>query len=379
MSASVTTCTLSEAAAAIRGLWEVNPHVAVMLWGASGIGKSAMIESFVDKPTSHMADHLADGEIPALRTLRGNSLNPAELNGVLVARGNVADWVSLRTLPDPSDTFRKPRDPHAGIISLDEINLATKSVMGELMQLVYDRRCANYSVPVGYHILAAGNRLEDMAAIQQMNSPLRRRFIHFHVRVDVEEWVDWAQAHAVDPRVVGFIRYRPDLLLQSPSTDVASSQSAEACPRGWERASDVVKAADAAGWPSNLRLAALCGAVGDGAGTEFHGYLRIVQNLPDIDSILAGKNPKITGNDAPAITYAVCAALVSRFVAAKKDAARTKIAQRILDYGSKCLHDDYTVLMVKDLIRVGNNEGQRSVVKAKGFRSWAKAHAGVIV
>ena len=45
-----------------------------------------------------------------------------------------------------------------------------------------------------------------------MPSPLANRFTHYEIEANLDDWVSWAHACGIDPRVIAFLRFRPDLL-----------------------------------------------------------------------------------------------------------------------------------------------------------------------
>jgi hypothetical protein len=81
-------------------------------------------------------------------------------------------------------------------------------------QLVLDRRLVDYTMPDGWAIVAAGNWDSDRAAAMRMPTPLRNRFVHLDFEVDVQEWSEWAIQAAIRPKVIAFLRFRPELLSQ---------------------------------------------------------------------------------------------------------------------------------------------------------------------
>ena len=368
-------CTLDEVRVKLRILWARNPHTPIMLWGASGLGKSALIHSFANDPTEHVRAMLRDGEIPGMFVLRGHALDHAALNGVLVDRGDYADWLPLRRLPHPEQG-----DPASGFVFLDEINCTLPSIQPQLMQLVYDRCTANYRLPDGYHIVGAGNPAESRGATHQMLSPLKRRFVNIIVRADLDEWITWATLHQIDPRIIGFLRWRPELLIVDPMR----GEDSEACPRTWEYASRVLTSPISC--PADLQLSLLTDCVGPGPAGELYGYLAIMDELPDPDDILHGKPvPAPSGRNAPAVTYALIAALVSRVVTPptkpnNKRYTPTEVCELILRWCA-CLEEEYQVCLIKDVIHLGKEckEYDNTLVRAPTWPRWASAHKDVIL
>jgi hypothetical protein len=270
-------------------------------------------------------------------------------------------------LPDP-----KRGDPPCGLIFLDEINGAVQSIQLQLMQLVYDRCTANWKCADGYHIVAAGNRAHDRAGIQLMTSPLKRRFINIHIRADLDEWVIWALNKGVDSKLIGFLRLRPDLLITAPTR----SEEAEACPRTWEYASSFLTSPKPV--PPELLLSALTDCVGAGPAAELKGFLDIMDDLPDLDSIILGKNVKPPqGSKAPSVCYAVVSGLVARL--ARPPAAlkltRRQIAENILRWVIDNLSEEFSTMLVKDAVRIADQD----VSEAEAFCDWAEKNEDFVL
>jgi hypothetical protein len=71
--------------------------------------------------------------------------------------------------------------------------------------------------------------MQDRALVRAMSSALINRVTILHVRVDVQEWLDWAEANSVRPEVRGFISYMPEALMRPvPAEPVPFST-----PRAW--------------------------------------------------------------------------------------------------------------------------------------------------
>jgi hypothetical protein len=93
--------------------------------------------------------------------------------------------------------------------------------------------------------------------------------------------------------------FRPELL-----SAFDRAQNAFPSPRCWEFLSKIL---DAAPTPT-VEHELFAGAVGNGAATEFSGFLRMFRDLPNIDAILL--NPRREPvPESPAAQYAVASAL----------------------------------------------------------------------
>ncbi|MFZ4604418.1 MAG: AAA family ATPase [Caulobacterales bacterium] len=210
------------------------------VWGPPGVGKSAIVR--------HVAGR---ADLPVI-DLRASLLDPTDLRGIPTIADGRAVWLPPSFLPRAED---KP-----GVLFLDEINAAPALVQASLYQLVLDRRVGEYVLPPGWWIVAAGNRQQDRAVTFRMSSALANRFVHVTLEPHVDDWRDWAIAAGLDPLVVSFIGFRPELLSQQPGQEAAF-----ATPRSWEMLSDVLKSFGAVDACRDL----VAGIVGEGPGREF--------------------------------------------------------------------------------------------------------------
>jgi hypothetical protein len=172
-------------------------------------------------------------------------------------------------------------------------------VQAAFYQLVLDRKLGDYTLPDGWAIVAAGNRLSDRGVTHQMPTPLKNRFCHLTFEVDLQEWCEWAIRNSIRPEVIAFLRFKPELLSQF-DRDATAFPS----PRTWSFVSQVLAQNPA----SAIEHALIAGCVGDGAATEFTGFLTTFRNLPNIDAIVMNPDKEPVPTDAGAL-HAVASAL----------------------------------------------------------------------
>lgn len=277
----------------------IDADIPVFLWGAPGIGKSDCVASLAKEREQPMID------------LRAILLDPVDLRGLPHVTDGVASWARPAFLPDAE------RDGPKGILFLDELNAAPPSTQAACFQLVLNRRIGEYHLPAGWRIVAAGNRQTDRAAAQRMPSALANRFAHIDVEADPADWRRWANAAGISPVVSAFIAFRPELLHNMTSPDLRAFPT----PRSWAQ---VARVADA---PDGIRLNLISGLVGDGAGAEFEGFVRLYRELPSIKAIL--EDPRgARVPEEPAARYAVATGIARAATTTNFDAVMT-YAQRL--------------------------------------------------
>jgi len=270
----------------------------VMLWGKPGIGKSECVAEAARLDKCSLIDW------------RLALMDAVDLRGI----------PSLKALGKESVTTWNPPDelPRSGegYLFLDELPQAMLATTNAATQLILDRKLGSYRMPAGWYLCAAGNREEDMAAVNRMPTHVANRFVHIEMETHLGDWIDWADVHDIDPRVIAFIKYRPELL---HVFEPRSKEKAFAAPRSWKFMSDMMrqveqvkpaKGSDPAesGWSSEYRLELAAGIVGKQASTEFVGFLRIMEKLVSIESILLAPEKAAIPKDA-AICYALVYAL----------------------------------------------------------------------
>ena len=288
------------------------------IWGASGIGKSEIISKVAEKLDYNLID------------VRVSLLDPVDLRGVPSVENGVTKWNPPVFLPRENDK--------QSILFLDELPHGSPSVQNALFQLIRDRQIGEYKLPDSTIILAAGNRVSDRVGANKINGALANRFVHLSLEADVNDWVNWGQSEGnIDPNVIAFIRYRPELLF-----DFNKDSVAWASPRSWESVSDIVKA-DSNGMVVNAQDQSLIGGtVGESVAVEFCAFMGMVNSLPDVSEII--KNPETYEvSEDPSVLYALTGALASRADASNFDAIITYMTREEMS-------NEFAVLCVKDAI-----------------------------
>ena len=318
-------------------------HAPVMLWGPTGVGKSRIIADIAKKRGVPMID------------IRLSQMEPTDLRGLPFRKADTVEWSIPAMLPDGE------RHGPRGILLLDEINAAPPTVSAAAYQLILDRRLGEYRVPDGWAIFAAGNRQGDRGVTYVMPAPLANRFTHYEVEPNLDDWVAWAHDAQVDCRIVAFLRFRPDLLL---NFDSARNPIAFPSPRTWEFAHlALTKFEDV----PELLGDALQACVGEAAGIELKAFLDHMDRLPDVDAILRGEQTGVPIEID--LQYAVAAALVRRAHEARDRPDARRVFGHILSYAQRFREREMGVMLVADMHRsVG-----KPLYDVPEFASWANS------
>lgn len=323
-------------------------HTPVMLWGAPGVGKSQMITQIGERHSAPVID------------IRLSQMEPTDLRGIPFRTDGMVDWAIPSMLPNAR------RHGERGILFLDEITSAAPTVSAAAYQLILDRKLGDYEVPDGWAIFAAGNRQGDRGVTYSMPAPLANRFSHFEVDINVDDWVKWAYDHGIDERLIGFIRFRPELLFDF---DPTHNPAAFPSPRSWEFAHRALQKFHEM---PELLSGTLQACVGPAAGIELKAFVDNLDNLPDIDAILRGD--EVTTPKEIDLQYAVASALVGRAIKAKSNGDTNQTYGNILNYAKRFRQKEMGVMLVSDMHRAIGSD----LFNVPEFAEWANSIADVM-
>jgi hypothetical protein len=325
----------SEVKAALKALRKTN--VTALLEGEPGTAKSAV------------ASQVAAEESCSLCDIRMLLHEPSDIKFPMVnLKEKRIEWVQSIFPTDPA---------WEGIVVLEEIDKCPPLVQASVLGLLHERKLGDYTVPDGCYFMLTANKISDGAGANKLITPLMNRVMLLAMEVSNEDWQAWALEEGIDHRVRSYLNYRPAQLHQfKPGT----GQRAFPSPRSWEYVSRVLPH-----MPDHLKLPMTAGLLGEGTAAEFIGYLRICDELPNIDSII--KDPK--GSKVPkdmAVGYALCGALAERCKDATQDTLRA-----IITYHSR-MTDELSVLTMREMYVVS-----KTVRQMKEAADWLRAHKNV--
>jgi len=235
------------------------------LWGPPGIGKSDVVKQIGEQAGREVID------------VRLALWEPTDIKGIPYYNADQGKmvWAPPAELPtDPEST---------AIIFLDELNSAPPAVQAAAYQLILNRAVGTYKLPKGVDLVAAGNREGDRGVTYRMPAPLANRFVHLEMKVDFDDFQDWATLNKVHPEVLGYVGFAKQDLYDF---DPKSPSKSFATPRSWVFVSELLQDDDC----DNDTLSTLiAGAVGDGLATKFMAHRKIAGRLPKAEDILNGK------------------------------------------------------------------------------------------
>ena len=196
-------------------LLNIAPVRPVFIWGAPGIGKSALVEEFSIEVGLECV------------SLLGSQLAPEDIIGIPQIRGNTSEFLPPKMIAR--------EEPY--VLFLDELNACSQEVQKAFYSLIYERRVGEYHLPEGSIVIGAGNRTQDAAIVKTMSSALINRMFHVQLKPDVKSWLSWAYTNGIHEWVTDYISQRPDHLFSEPP----KTEEPFSTPRSWHMLSDALK------------------------------------------------------------------------------------------------------------------------------------------
>lgn len=332
----------------------------VFIWGAPGIGKSALVEHFANLVGLDCV------------SLLGSQLAPEDLIGV----PQIVDGLS-RFCP-PKMIARD--EPYC--LFLDELNACSHEVQKAFYSLIHERRIGEYHLPEGSIVIGAGNRAQDNAIVKPMSSALLNRMVHVQLKASHRDWLAWAYDNDIHHWIVNYVQVRPDHLWSQPP----KHEEPFSTPRSWHMLSDVLyQFGDGISdeWIGTLSM----GLLSPNHAQQFKAFVRQTRSEYRITDILNGDARWPNKPEERDILYFLAQSFRAHLVRALPDNKRkATAAQRDLAHAAKAqlkqlarislemaqmvvsgegddgkLADWFMVEIVRDLPRlVGDSDGQKA-------------------
>lgn len=245
-------------------LLNIAPIRPVYIWGAPGIGKSALVEKFAEEVG-----------LPCV-SLLGSQLAPEDIIGIPQIKGDTSEF-----LP-PKMIARK--EPY--VLFLDELNACSHEVQKAFYSLIYERRIGEYYLPEGSVVIGAGNRAQDSAIVKTMSSALVNRMYHVQLVVDPKVWLTWAYENQIHTWVTDYIEQRPDHLFSEPP----KTEEPYSTPRSWHMLSDILKeyGAGEKEIPESILRYLTYGCVSPNHAGQFLAFIKQIGNKNLLHDIISG-------------------------------------------------------------------------------------------
>lgn len=327
----------------------------VMLWGPPGVGKSQGVRQIAEE-----IEHKT-GKKTKVTDVRLLLFNPIDLRGIPTANADktLAVWLKPQIFQmDESDDV-------VNILFLDEISAAPQSVQAAAYQITLDRVVGEHRLPDNCIVIAAGNRTTDKSVTYKMPKALANRLLHFEVESDYDAWRIWAIGAGINGKVVGFLDFRQDALMQfQPGTEDLAFPT----PRSWEMVSNLLNTIND---DVDAMFSMIAGLVGIEFASEFKTWVKIYDELPDMKDVFDGKTTVIPKQ--PDCLYALVSAMTAY---AKKHTKDLKAIRNSIRYAQK-LPADFSVILMKDYMYL-EKDYVKILMEISEFARWMETKGSLL-
>jgi len=325
------------------------------LWGSMGLGKSQAIRELARKIEAETKKRVNVIDVRLIL------FNPVDLRGIPTANADKTLSVWLK----PKIFEMDPSDDVVNILFLDELSAASPSVQAAAYQITLDRKIGEHSLADNCIVIAAGNRVTDKSVAFQMPKALANRLLHLEIEASFESWNRWAIENRINKMVLGFLKFKPDYL---NTFDPQDGSLAFATPRTWEMVSNILNTISS---DINEVYDLIAGLIGVGTATEFKGFCKIYNDLPNVEDIFLGKNVSVPKNTD--VLYALSSAMVC--LAREKEDNEEAISNSV-KYASK-LPADYSFVLLKDYLCISDSFRFKLLANPT-YREWTKTKGRIL-
>ena len=335
----VVTVTPEQAQRCIALLWKADATakrkggaISPALIGGVGCGKTTAVKEFVSKMQRNDPSF-------ALWSCALSLMEPSDIGGIPVPDKKTGRYSFYLPSFLPFDC-----DDH-GVIFGDEFDRATPEVQNAFLQVLLGCDFHGHSMSSNAFCVLALNGTSDMYTTP-LSRAARTRVCTLFVSRDStggdKSYREWAQQNDVNPAVVAFAKYRPELY----ESENDFEELALCVSRSADRAGDILEAAKTVQFQTDdILLACVAGCIGKKAAIELMAVERLITEAPSPEEIVAkgGHGCVIPQNQS--VIYALLGSISSQFDPQSKTEANAYIT-----YG-KQLPDEWTAVLFESLCK----------------------------
>jgi DNA polymerase III delta prime subunit len=276
------------------------PH-ALMIQGPPGCGKTFTVYSAAQAISKFLN---IDDPIRACtaKSLLIACMDPVDVNGFPQKHPEhpFAEYYPLRWAWEASQEYEQAERDRRGdpkwtappmIIFFDDLPVAHQQTQAAFFKVVHEGMVGDLTLRKNVMIIAAGNRVEDNAAAQDMPTALGNRFRWIYAQPTHQDWIEWAvREGGIHPAVVGYLRKNEADLFDFNEEKANSEEKAFATPRSWENLSDALFEDELFEDRDPEFMKTTAGIIGRGLASMFHAFLRTAMSAVPASEIV--KNPK---------------------------------------------------------------------------------------
>ena len=243
--------------------------VSYLIKGPPGGGKSALCRDIVQSMGGN------DGNTVEFN---GSTRDPVDILGTPNNNGEFTRWVP----PAEFYKLRAGRDGDARgepcFLILEEATDCSMPMQNALCRIVLDNHAGDVKLSPYLFILGSGNRTEDKSGANRLSTKLGNRMRQHTLDANLEDWVQWAQEHDIDPVLIQYERFIPAALFDF---DPNRPDGINATPRSWESVSRIDPTL-----AGHLYFAEVAGSVGEGRAAEYVAFRKVYFNLVSLEDVI---------------------------------------------------------------------------------------------
>lgn len=226
-----------------------NNQARLMIWGAPGIGKTAIMNKVVEEMQKDFPDYrlimkTLSNETPDNFTLP----KYVEIEGQDFATDVPKTWLPVyKPTGNPAEDKRLSDKCGRGLLFVDELSRAVPQVLNVMLPLVNEGVFNGYKLGDGWAIICASNRMQDETSGQaKIGNALANRFAQVYYEPTVKTWRKWADKQKfISPLLLQWLEMPEDedfaggkFYYMDPNEDTAAlADTTIMCtPRSWTNA-----------------------------------------------------------------------------------------------------------------------------------------------
>ena len=317
-----------------------NPKDAkLMIWGAPGIGKTAIVQEVVKNmlkkhPIYNLIFKTLSNETPDNFTLP----KYIDVNGEDYATDVPKTWLPVYK-PTGDAAIDKERDAAVGegLLFIDELSRATPQVLNVVLPLVNEGAFNGYKLGSGWSIICASNRAEDeMSGQTTIGNALGNRFVQVFYEPTVKSWKRWAeQQNFISPLLLSWLEMPASENMSgakffymdpNENSDIPNPTTLMCTPRSWTNAMRRLARYSHTGTlegftifdiPTRVIGRALNGCIPTSAVDSFIAFLEVIKNIGNFDGAVndvwenGGKGFKVDKKSLNKITLPLAQLIVN--------------------------------------------------------------------
>lgn len=276
----------------------------------------------------------------------GFGLPAKDTDGSPIMQWTAAPWMPLA------------KDPTHGIVFLDEFRQSSHDVQKPSAELLLNGRVGNSELPITWMVVAASNREKDRSGVQRELAFVANRRMEVKVEPNLDAWVEWAERKAIHWAAIAFAKHQPGLIF---GDSVPDKPGPFCTPRSFVKMSHIIGELN-----METFTEAAMGLIGEGTAAQFVAFLRVVEQLPTFDEIVARpKKCRLPEKDRPDAQYATM----------------QMVAHRVTDDTATPAFE-YLKRMPKEFQVAGLKATLRrcpAILRSKDFTAWVKDNKELLI